>query len=204
MEFLDAYSISCTPITNPGTEVRTVSSKEHHSLCHCCQWRAWFKGWQQRASKGQLLHCPRALWHKTSSHGIKGLNVWWQWQDFGGTLKLSEALAVYYWSVTVPCFLLWLVTKLWGIYLYGNSYFHSASLLKTTVWCWQKQRHDILWTKVSLKIQTLAFTKQMWKEDLPYKLWCSRVRWKRFYLHFPLFCFHLTGNLYALAARFHR
>lgn len=119
MEFLDAYSISSVAITNPGTEVRTVSSKEHHSPCHCCQWHAWFKGWQQRASQGQLLHCPRVLRHKTSSHGTKGLNVWWQWQDFGGTLKLSEALAVYYWSVTVPCFVLWLVTKLWGIYLYG-------------------------------------------------------------------------------------
>lgn len=73
---------------------------------------------------------------------------------------------------------------------------YSVALAKT-------KGNDILWTKVSSKIQTLTFTKQMWKEDLPYVLWCSRVWWKRFYLRFPLFCFHLTGNLYALAARFH-
>lgn len=74
---------------------------------------------------------------------------------------------------------------------------YSAVLAKTN-------SNDILWTKVSSKIQTLTSTKQTWKEDLPYMLWWSRVWWKRFYLHFPLFCFHLTGNLYALAARFHR
>lgn len=30
---------------------------------------------------------------------------------------------------------------------------------------------DILWTKVSSKIQMLTFTKQVWEEDLPYMLW---------------------------------
>lgn len=83
---------------------------------------------------------PGSYGHKTTSHGMKGLNVCWQWQDFGGTLKLSEASALYCCSVTVPCLVLWFVTTLWGIYWGGNSYFPSTSLLKTIVWSWQNQR----------------------------------------------------------------
>lgn len=90
-------------------------------------------------ANGSCSIVPRSYGHKTTSHGMKGLNVRWQWQGFGGTLKLSEALAVYCCSGTVPSLVLWFVATLWDICWYGNSYFPSTSLLKTTEQYWQNQ-----------------------------------------------------------------